>query len=326
MLRGSNDKTLWEKEFQAPILDTEKGFLKKDEQGALDRAATWPSLIENLPNVDVEKYESELKNLPEADRIHIHDAERTFKDTDNRQKLIRILNLLNQRFKDYHQGLSYVTSFLLLTLDEATAVTILTHLFNDEKYIVDYWKSQSIASATDAYVFDKLMKTHFPEVHAHLVKNAILPETYCQKWFVGLCVHVLPFEALFTFYEHFFRQGHTFLLRFALSLINHMKEQILKTNDTSVLYAYLRLDPKYVTTEKAIAIVDGYKDFDVSELDIKKERQEAFDNNLKVRLELAKKRQEEALDDEDEITDYSTSDEEDDETEEVTEKMSKVSV
>jgi hypothetical protein len=321
MLRGN----IWEDEKQAPLLDTERGFLKKDVQGALDRAAKWPSLISDLPPLDIEQFEKELSDLPAPDRIHIHDAERTFTNTQNRQKLIRILNLLNKRFNDYHQGLSYASSFLLLTLDEPMTVNILTHLFQNEKYIKDYWKSQSIASAIDAYVFDKLMKIHFPDVHAHLAKNAILPETYCQKWFVGLCVHVLPFEPLFNFYEHFFTEGHKFLIRFALSLIKHMKDLILKTNDTSTIYSYLRLDPKYVSTEKALSIVEDYKEFDVSELNFEHERTEAFDKNLKQRLENAKRRQEEALEEEDEITDYSDSDEEDDEKE-ITEGFEKLKV
>jgi hypothetical protein len=308
MLRGN----LFEEEKNAPLLDSERGFLKKDIDGALNRAAKWPELISDLAPVDREQYEKDQAELPPPDRIFIHDAERTFISTRNRQKLMRILNLLSKKFEDYHQGLSYVTSFLLLTLDEPDAVNLLQHLNDNEKYVKGYWKAQSIASATDAYVFDKLMKRYFPDVHAHLAKNAILPDTYCQKWFVGLCVHVLPFEALFNFYEHFFRHGHVFLLRFALSLIKHMSDQILKTNDTSKLYAYLRLDDKYVSTEKALEIVEGYKDFDLSDVNIAQEREEAFNKHLKARLENAAKRQQEALEDEDEITDYSDEDEDED--------------
>ena len=35
----------------------------------------------------------------------------------------------------------------------------------------------------------------------------------------GLCVHVLPFEALLAYVEAFLEEGHLFLLKFSLALI-----------------------------------------------------------------------------------------------------------
>lgn len=41
----------------------------------------------------------------------------------------------------------------------------------------------------------------------------LFPETYCQKWFVGLCVHVLPFSALLDFFDAFFKGGKLYATR-----------------------------------------------------------------------------------------------------------------
>jgi hypothetical protein len=308
MIRKNHN--LVEIEKNAPLLNLNHGFLQRDTDELLRRVSLWPSYIESLTPSPAY---NEEQDLPEPDRIHIHDAERTFTTTENRQALIRILNLLNHRFGDYHQGLSYVSSFLLLTCEEQTVIDILSHLNSNPKYIPQYWKSQSVASATDAYVFQKLMARYFPDVYQHLEQSTIQPDTYCQKWFVALCVHVLPFEALFSFFENFFQEGHTFLIKFALSLIKHISEPLLKTKDPSEIFALLRLEDKYVTPDVALSIVEGARDFDLSDIDFEKERREAFETHLKERLEAAKRRQEEELDEEDEITDYSTDEEDDDE-------------
>ncbi|KAL0476678.1 tbc-6 [Acrasis kona] len=302
----------WEKEKKAPLLNLENNFMQKDVEAVVARAKTWPSLIDGLESVAQDQYKEQLEQQTEIDRIFIHDAERTFSDDGNRKKLMTILSYLTKEFGDYHQGLSYVTSFLLLTLDEATVINILKNLNASEKYTKGYWKSQSVKSATDGYVFEDLMKVHVPEVYAHLKKHFIQPDTYCQKWFVSLCVHVLPFEALFNFYEKYLKEGNVFLYRFALSLVKNMKSEILGTNDVSTLYAYLRLDAKYVSEQKALDIVKSADDFDLTGLDVEKARQDAFDTHLKARLEEAARRQTElANESEDEITDYSTSDDED---------------
>ena len=144
-------------------------------------------------------------------------------------------------------------SFLLLVLDEHKAFAILEQLNAREKYIPGYWAAEAIALATDAHVFNELLRQQDPEVADFLgvcVRVSVLlllllllftcllvlvlfvrflyhlfvicliwfpiitlaakyvfPNTFCQKWFAGLCVHVLPFEDLCDFLEMFFEHG-----------------------------------------------------------------------------------------------------------------------
>jgi hypothetical protein len=102
----------------------------------------------------------------------------------------------------------------------------------------------------------------FPEIAKHLVSNTIFPETYCQKWFVGLCLHVMPFENLFEFLEKFFFHGAIFLYRFALSLMEHISVPLLETNDPVKIFALLRLDPKVIEPDFA-AIIKGADAFEL---------------------------------------------------------------
>ena len=75
-----------------------------------------------------------------------------------------------------------------------------------------------------------MVAKHFPDVHAHFgqKKHRIVPELYCQKYFCGLSVHVLPFESLYVYFDRFSRDGFRYLLAFALNVVSHLKADLLK--------------------------------------------------------------------------------------------------
>ena len=47
----------------------------------------------------------------------------------------------------------------------------------------------------------RLAEEREPEVAALLQQACLVPEAYASKWLIGLCVHVLPFRALFDYVE-----------------------------------------------------------------------------------------------------------------------------
>ena len=163
--------------------------------------------------------------------------------------------------------------------------------------LVGYWTEEPVAFAVDAYVFDYLLAEHDPETHQYLSKNYILPETYAQKWFTTLCVGVLPFEALFVFFDKFVTESlvvssNLFLFQFALSLIKHMREGILKTKNVGTIYGHLRLDPSLPIfngkiNSLAMSIIEHAKDYNLDQYDLVMLRQKAFDEKLRARLEAA---------------------------------------
>jgi len=307
MLRLS---TFWAEEKDAPLMGMNQGFITESNTSEiLERMAKWPALVEGLKVEHVTEWPAPSEISEEHQRIVARDAERTFRDTKQREVQTRVLTAMIKRFNDYQQGLGYVASLLLLGLDESTTFSLVSHFNSEEHYIKAFWKQEAIACATDAFVFQHLLKKHFPKVAAHL-DRALFPDTYAQKWFSGLCIHVLPFRALFPFFESFLQHGSRYLFQFALSLIQHLEEHLLKTeaSNAAVLYDMLRLDPtkvKFVDEALALSIVEGTVKYEsaLKEVDLAALRAKVYNETLKPRLEAAKRfaqaKKEEEEDDED---------------------------
>jgi len=83
---------------------------------------------------------------------------------------------------------------------------MLIRIHSDKKYIPGYWHAEAISFAIDANVFDYILMENYPEIGKFLANNFILPETYCQKWFSGLCIHVLNFKLLMKFILRFLQE------------------------------------------------------------------------------------------------------------------------
>ncbi len=235
----------WHDEEEATLLVRNQGFLERKGDEVYEIVKDWPQLVGILDEVKQPSWPNLDEVSEENQRIVLRDAERTFRGDAQRKTLQKVLTALIKDFDDYAQGMSYVTSFLLLTLDESVVASVITEMNANKKYIPGYWKHEAVGFATDAHVFDELLSTHYPNVQEHLKKHFVLPETYCQKWFVGLNVHILHFESLFEFFEGFLRHGFTYLFQFGLSLIAHIKDELLRTKDVTKIYELLRLDTKH---------------------------------------------------------------------------------
>jgi hypothetical protein len=282
--------TFWGYEKDAPLLKLNRGYLQKNGDDLFPRVAKWPALA----GVPEGSEKVVLVSVDKPDRIFVADAERTFRHDDNRAEFVKLLAHLSSSFGDYAQGLSYVASFLRLFLDDATVVPLLQHLNAQERFVPGYWKHEAIKFATDAYVFQDLITRFLPKVAEHLKKNGVDPSVYCQKWFVGLCVHVLPFEYLFPYFEGFLEGGYQYSFKWGLSLINQLQDQLLKTNDPSTLFGLLRLDSKFIAHDEEFnklldRVFEGVKAYDLSDIDFKSLREKIYDLHLRARVEAAHK-------------------------------------
>jgi len=281
------NKSFWEKEGLAPLLKKNRGFLKEQEsnENVLVEASKWSSLV----GLDVDPLASfsELNlNDKKPERIFKKDAERTFATAENQQLLTNLLTSLHSKIGNYHQGLSFVASFLMLTLDPPTVFRIIIRLNDDPRYIPGYWHEESVACATDAYVFDYLMKEHFPDVWSHLYNQQILPETYVQKWFIGLGIHVLPYEALFPFFDSFLSEGFCFLFQFGLSLVNTLQKQLLSARTPDRLYALLRLEDRNAENLALTMVHEAHK-INLEHYDFQDLRKELYEVKLSKRMQHA---------------------------------------
>ena len=220
----------------APLLRRNAGLLLTSggepvPAGLRERLDRWPDLAgatasEALP---AEGCEDEA-----ALRIFLRDAERTFQDEAHRTRMIELLKRVWPENCDYHQGLGYVCSLLMLFFDEPTTLRMLLRLTRDEKYTPGYWKAAPQAYVRDAMVYARLVSERHPQVAALLQTACIVPEAYASKWFIGLCVHVLPYAALMEYVEAFLEEGHVFLFKFALALVGALAPKLLALQPTQV--------------------------------------------------------------------------------------------
>ncbi|KAL6077861.1 TBC1 domain member 4 [Balamuthia mandrillaris] len=322
LLRQSD---FWEEESEAPLLGRDEGFLEQQGAEIFERVRRWPSLAglsEAEQNAQVE--------WPSLDAIHkAHqrivqkDAERTFMGEKQRERMAKLLTALIHRFQDYQQGLGYVAGFLLLTMEETHIYNLLHKFNNDPKYIYmeGYWKAEAVGFAVDAQVFHHVVQKLLPDVAKRLEERYILPETYCQKWFVGLNIHVLPFAHLFDFFELYLRQGHLALFQFGLSLLEQLKDRLLAAKQVSDIHDLLRLDEKlsFVDEELIGSIMAGMSRFEAplkEQFDFAALREHYWQTTIKPRVDRAKKAMEEIAKEEDEAQEDSEEGEEDEDEDE----------
>jgi hypothetical protein len=74
------------------------------------------------------------------------------------------------------------------------------------------------------------------------MSKGVLPEMFVVKYFVGLCLHVLPFASLFEFYEHYFTEGNEYLFKFALKYVEAFEAELMAAKNTSNVMTILRAE------------------------------------------------------------------------------------
>ena len=245
----------WKQEKGAPLLRRNQNFLPEHQplpQQLEQRLQHWPHLCQAHKDDDQKPTTNQTTPDEAAERIFLRDAERTFAHKDNRDLMIHLLRRVWPETEDYHQGLGYVASVLLLFFDLDTAERMLRQLNRDDKYTPGYWYAAPDAYVRDAMVYGRLVAERHPEVAELLGKACIVPEAYASKWFIGLCVHVLPYVALMDYFEAFLELGHIFLFKFSLALVQRVKDKLLaqKFTDVNHILEILRLDLSQFSEEE----------------------------------------------------------------------------
>ena len=243
----------WTDEHDAPILERNYKFLTPENQ--LEMAARvrgWMDLIDvNESDFDFGKLRSTAVS-EENIRIFRRDAERTFvpKDeadlearTKQRQDThVENLKLIVAEVQDYHQGLGYIAAFLGLFLDTEEVVKLSLTLHRCKKYSTGYFMGAPQRFVADAKVFYRILEKKHPALFKQLSSKGVLPEMFVVKYFVGLCLHVLPFKAMFEFYEHFLTEGNEYLFKFALRYLETFESELMACKSTSELMTILRAE------------------------------------------------------------------------------------
>lgn len=281
MIRSS---IFWEKEKEAPILNRNGDYITEENGDEFcKRVEHFYELMRSYIDEEIDVEVKEDCDDPEIRRIIQLDAVRTFNSEENRKLLVTVLQSIFPIVQDYHQGVSFISSFLLLFLEPKEVVKIVIGLH--KHYLQGYFKAMPKAYVRDARVFLLVLKHFHPKLNEHL-NQLITPEAFASKWFIGLNVHVLTFESLLLFFEHLLKEGEMFLFKYSVALCRVLEPELMKTKDVSRILGLLRLDRKifpnnYKENESQEVgefftnIVYTAVDIDMSEINLEKLRAEA---------------------------------------------------
>lgn len=304
------EEDFWVVERDATLLDRNNNFLSASDHSAIiDRARSFLDLIEQRATKPIEVGSSPVCTDEAATRIFKLDADRTFKGEEHRATMISVLQTVWGELRDYHQGVGFVAAFFLLLLPEIDVTKIILGLHRH--YVPGYFKAAPAAYVRDARVFGKIMLKKNPKVGQH-ISSLVAPEAYASKWFIGMNVHVLTFDALMTFFEALFEKGPEYLFHFGLALVNNREADFL-SSDVSKALAVLRLDKKLYPNEARAdgskvngslfaKIVDESRELSLDDIDIESLRREVSEE-MKEEEKRREKREAEMQDlSDDEIT------------------------
>jgi len=273
----------WQEEGDAPILKFDFGWLAGHTSEAISRANAW------LPHLGVEPSRVDVDTKPlssEGARIFRADANRTYRSEPNRLVCIKLLSFSQQKFGDYQQSLGYVAGLLLLFFDPATCFKVLTVLNDSPKYLPGYWRGEATACAVDGYVCESLLKPH---LRSKLKELGLLPETFVQKWFAGLCIHHLPYGLLFDFLDQFFQHGNAFLFQFFLAFFDTFEAEIMNAANNPEANMLIRFESAPEPKLRQVLQEAGAQRYvaTIKSLDVHQCRISAFQDALSRRLQSA---------------------------------------
>merc|ERR1712060_39802 len=242
-----------------------------------------------LAAIGVEPSKLDFDTAPlsaEGARIFRADANRTYRSEPNRVVMIKLLSFAHTKFGDYQQSMGYVAGLLLLFFDPATVFKVLTLLNDSPKYLPGYWRGEATACAVDGYVCFNLLRQ---PVKAKLLQLGLLPETFVQKWFAGLCIHHLPYHLLVHFLDRFFKDGNQYLFQFILSSFEQFEEDIMNAATTIEANMLVRMESApEARLQLAVEAASEQRFVEaVQALDVHKHRCRAFEEHLSRRMQSA---------------------------------------
>lgn len=90
-------------------------------------------------------------------------------------------------------------------------------LYLDSEILKGYFKAQNHAYLRDTRVFDRLLRERDRELSEHLI-NYTVSGSFCSKWWIGMNLHVMPFQALDKWWITLLSGGQAALFQLALSI------------------------------------------------------------------------------------------------------------
>ncbi|KAM5170900.1 TBC1 domain family member 2B isoform 2-T3 [Mantella aurantiaca] len=176
------------------------------------------------------------------------------------QKLRNVLLAYSWRNPDigYCQGLNRLAAIALLYLDQEDAFWCLVTIV--EVFMPrDYYTKTLLGSQVDQRVFRDLLGEKLPRLSAHFDQHNVDYTLITFNWFLVVFVDSVVSDIFFRIWDSFLYEGSKVIFRFALSLFKYKEEEILRIQDSTSIFKYLRYFSRTILDSRKlgnIAFVD----------------------------------------------------------------------
>ena len=311
-----NQKDFWGLEHEDSLLSHNYDYITNTPEQTHDlcvQAQSWYESVMEIAkrtNMVVPEYDPSkvITDVPEGiERIIRLDVHRTLRSEEYKKPLEKFLTICWYDFQDYAQPMCLVAGFLRLVLEEPQVYQML-YVFNKSNYYIPgYWKAQAIGFATDSYTAMEIARMVTPTAATLVWQSMKFPETFCQKFFTALGIHVFPFKYQFSIIAKFCRGGRKFLVQMLCAVLHFQEDKFKMARGATDFYPLMALDPSVCDPNIYQLIVDNAEKFTlVANFDLHSLGERMYECYLKERMEKAT-----VVDSDDEITLSSTSDDED---------------
>ena len=278
----------WEKEVVAKstIFNLDRNFVANNKDSLRERMLKWAEPCLGFYGGEV-KYAPITDRDEETARVILRDADRTFFETVHREKFAEFLHSMLIELNTYGQAMSYLAAICCLALTERETAAILRR--TAKEVLQGHWAAEAVGFASNAWVFEHILKELDPELAKHFNALNFWPDMYLQKIMSGLCVHVLPFNLLFDFLDRFMAGGLEFLFRFCLGITRVFRKELISTDHFDTLFSTMKLDSSMVTAEDVRKIFAEADKIDIREYPLQVLKSQMYDEKILPRLAKAPK-------------------------------------
>ncbi|AOW07346.1 rab-GTPase-TBC domain-domain-containing protein [Yarrowia lipolytica] len=126
----------------------------------------------------------------------------------------------------YTQGMAFVTTPLLLTLNEVDAFCLLVRLLKDYELRTMFLQEMP-GLHLKLYQFDRLLEDQVPSVHIHLTRQGVKSSMYASQWFLTLFAYKFPLSMVLRIFDIIMTEGIEAILKFGVALIRKNADTIL---------------------------------------------------------------------------------------------------
>lgn len=175
-------------------------FLKRYR--TLDESKNYSILLSLMQNIPSQDEVTVVNKLPENIEAIIQ-SNLSLVCKENGKILYNVLNRLYGHYKDYNEGLSYISAFILCIVDEDQCYWVVRHII-DNIYQSNIWTQSSTELLTEIEVISHIVDTERPDVSLFMKNKGLKYNLFISEYLYKLFINVMERDDLLLFFIRLF--------------------------------------------------------------------------------------------------------------------------